>query len=69
VGTTLVSINPWYIELIENRPFELRDHLKWLSVLVRQILDNFNTKLYQDCKFSATKFLQKETLSGLELKI
>jgi hypothetical protein len=33
------------------------------------MLVNLITKLYQDCKFSVTKFLLKETFNGLELKM
>jgi hypothetical protein len=38
-------------------------------VSVKHIPVNFITKSCQDCKFVATKLLQKETLNGLELKI
>jgi hypothetical protein len=69
LGTTFVSKNAWYIKLIENLPFELSDHLKIFGRSVKCMLVNLITKLYQDCKFSVTKFLLKETFNGLELKM
>jgi hypothetical protein len=73
LGTTLVSRKAWYIaryiELSKNLPLWFKDHLNISGLSINYISINLNTKACRDWRFSTTKFLRKETFSGLELKI
>jgi hypothetical protein len=68
-GVIFVSNKAWYIDLTENCPSKLSDHLKTSSRCVKCIFVNLNINLCHDCWFSANKLLLKETFSDLELKI